>query len=161
MEILNIQERSDLFEESVKVFWEQWGNETNYDFYEDCMRHSSTEMDAIPRFYIAVDDNEIIGTYALLRNDINSRQDLFPWLACLYVKPTYRGRLIGEILLEHGLNVTAKLGYKKLYLSSDLEGYYEKYGWVNSAVTYGPFGGSIKVYEKMTRLNKRHEDLSE
>ncbi|QUG43350.1 GNAT family N-acetyltransferase [Psychrobacillus sp. INOP01] len=152
MEILNIQKRSDLFEESVKIFWEQWGNETNYDFYKDCMRHSSMEKDAIPRFYIAIEDNEIIGTYALLRNDINSRQDLYPWLGCLYVKPSYRGRSIGKILLEHGLNVTARLGYEKLYLSSDLEEYYENYGWVNSTITYGPFGGSIKVYEKETEL---------
>lgn len=152
MEILNIQKRSDLFEESVKIFWGQWGNETNYDFYKDCMRHSSMEKDAIPRFYIAIEDNEIIGTYALLRNDINSRQDLFPWLGCLYVKPEHRGRSIGKILLEHGLNVTARLGYEKLYLSSDLEEYYENYGWVNSTITYGPFGGSIKVYEKETKL---------
>lgn len=150
MEILNIQNESDLFNESVEIFWEQWGNETNYDFYKDCMRHSSKDKDAIPRFYIAIEGKEIIGTYALLRNDINSRQDLFPWLACLYVKPEYRGRSIGKSLLEHGLNASAQLGYEKLYLSSDLEGYYENYGWVNSTITYGPSGGSIKVYEKTT-----------
>lgn len=150
MEVLNVQQSGDLFEESVKVFWGQWGNETNYDFYKDCMRHSSMDEEAIPRFYIAIEDNEIIGTYALLRNDINSRQDLFPCLACLYVKPDYRGRSVGNRLLEHALNVTARLGYEKLYLSSNLEGYYEKYSWVNSTVTYGPLGGSIKVYEKRT-----------
>jgi len=150
MEILNIQNHAELFDESVEMFWEQWGNETNYEFYKDCMRHSSKDKGGIPRFYIAKEDNEIVGTYALLRNDINSRQDLFPWLACLYVKPEHRGKAIGKSLLEHGLNVTAQLGHEKLFLTSDLEGYYENYGWVNSTVTYGPFGGSIKVYEKKT-----------
>lgn len=120
-------------------------------FYVDCMKHSGKTSDSIPSFYIALEDEKVIGTYALLRNDINSRQDLFPWLACLYVDPAYRGKSIGKQLLEHGLQTTALLGYEKLYLSSDLEGYYEKYGWTSAAITYGPSGGSIKVYEKAVK----------
>ncbi|MFJ8063547.1 GNAT family N-acetyltransferase [Psychrobacillus sp. NPDC096426] len=148
MEIIEIQQRRELFKEAVKVFWEQWDSESNFKFYEDCMAHSGKTPDSLPSFYVAIENNKIIGTYALLRNDINSRQDLFPWLACLYVDPAYRGHSIGEQLLEHGLQITAQLGHGKLYLSSDLEGYYEKYGWTNSTITYGPFGGFIKVYEK-------------
>jgi len=148
MEIIEIQQRPELFKEAVKVFWEQWGSESNYKFYEDCMIHSGKTPDFLPSFYVAIENEKIIGTYALLRNDVNSRQDLFPWLACLYVDPTYRGNSIGEQLLEHGLQMTAQLGHEKLYLSSDLEGYYEKCGWTNSTKTYGPSGGSIKVYEK-------------
>lgn len=151
MEVVTIQQRPELFADAVKAFWEQWGNEKNYMFYEDCMKHSRKTSDSIPSFYIALEDGKVIGTYALLRNDINSRQDLFPWLACLYVDPMYRGRSIGKHLLEHGLQMTAQLGYEKLYLSSDLEGYYEKYGWTNSTITYGPFGGFIKVYEKAVK----------
>ncbi|MFJ5770560.1 GNAT family N-acetyltransferase [Psychrobacillus sp. NPDC093180] len=149
MEIFEIQQRPEFFHEAVKLFWEQWGNESNYKFYEDCMIHSGKAPNSLPRFYVAIENDAIIGTYALLRNDINSRQDLFPWLACLYVDPAFRGNSIGEQLLEHGLQVTARLGHEKLYLSSDLEGYYEQYGWTNSTKTYGPFGGSIKVYEKV------------
>ncbi|SES30366.1 GNAT family N-acetyltransferase [Psychrobacillus sp. OK032] len=148
MEIIEIQQRPEFFKEAVKVFWEHWGSESNYKFYEDCMVHSGKKPDSIPSFYIGIENKKIIGTYALLRNDINSRQDLFPWLACLYVDPDYRGNSIGEQLLEHGLKMTAQLGHEKLYLSSDLEGYYEKYGWTNSTITYGPSGASIKVYEK-------------
>lgn len=151
MEIIEIQQRPELFDDAVKVFWEQWGNDDNYTFYEDCMKHSGKTNDSIPNFYIALENEKVIGTYALLRNDINSRQDLFPWLACLYVDPTYRGKSIGKQLLEHGLQITEQLGYEKLYLSSDLEEYYEKYGWTNSAITYDPFGGSIKVYEKAVK----------
>ena len=148
MEIIEIHQRPKFFQEAVKLFWEQWGNESNYKFYEDCMIHSGKDPSSLPIFYVALENDVIIGTYALLRNDINSRQDLFPWLACLYVDPAFRGNSIGKQLLEHGLHVTAKLGHEKLYLSSDLEGYYEQYGWINSTITYGPFGGSIKVYEK-------------
>ncbi len=85
---------------------------------------------------------------------MNSRQDLCPWLACLYVNEKHRGKEIGAMLLQHGLKETAKKGYENLYLSTDLEGYYEKYGWNNSGVVYGVSGDYIKLYEKETGLNQ-------
>ncbi|MFD1851605.1 GNAT family N-acetyltransferase [Oceanobacillus bengalensis] len=150
MQIVELQEKNRLFEKAVKVFWEEWGNEHNYKFYEDAMIHSCSITSGIPRFYVAIEKEEIIGTYALLRNDLNSRQDLCPWLACLFVKEEYRGREIGSKLLQHSLKEAAKKGYDKLYLSTDLDGYYEKYGWRNSGVVYGVSGGHIKLYEKDT-----------
>ena len=101
---------------------------------------------------MAIEEGNIIETYALLRKDLNSRQDLYPWLACLFVSNEYRGNEIGSKLLQHGLNEAAKKGYEKLYLSTDLEGYYEKYGWENSGIVYGVSGGHIKLYEKSTDL---------
>jgi GNAT superfamily N-acetyltransferase len=147
MEIIELRDRNDLFEKAIQTFWEVWGNEDNYKFYEDCMIHSITSED-LPRFFVALENGEIIGTYALLRNDLNSRQDLCPWLACLFVDREYRGKKIGSMLLDHGLKEAAKKGYKKLYLTSDLENFYEKYGWKNNGIAYGVSGGHIKVYEK-------------
>lgn len=150
MEIVELQERNSLFEKAIHVFWRQWGNEDNYKFYEDAMVHSLNKASNLPRFYVAMEKDEIIGTYALLRNDLNSRQDLCPWLACLFVNEKYRGSEIGEKLLQHGLKEAAKKGYDMLYLSTDLEGYYERYGWENSGFVYGASGDSIKLYEKGT-----------
>lgn len=154
MQIVELQERDSLFEKAVYVFWEVWGDEHNYPFYEDAMIHSRGTSSDIPRFYVAMEKEEIIGTYALLRNDLNSRQDLCPWLACLFVKEEYRGKEIGSMLLQHGLKEAAKKDYNKLYLSTDLDGYYEKYGWKNSGVVYGVNGGHIKLYEKDTGLSE-------
>jgi GNAT superfamily N-acetyltransferase len=150
VKIVQIQQKMDLFDEAVQVFWKQWGNEKNYNFYRDCMQHSCETNDEIPRFYIALRNERIIGTYALIRNDLNSRQDLYPWLACLYVDPEYRGKAIGSLLLEHAIQEAAKKGFKSVYLTTDLEDYYEKYGWTHTSEAYGVSGGSIKVYEKST-----------
>ena len=150
MEIIDLRERNKLFEKAVHVFWEQWGNDNNFKFYEDAMIHSHSDSTELPRFYVATEDVDIIGTYALLRNDLNSRQDLCPWLACLFVNEKFRSRGIGAELLRHGLQQAAKKGYDKLYLSTDLEGYYEKYGWQNSGIVYGASGDYIKLYEKDT-----------
>ncbi|WP_102028445.1 GNAT family N-acetyltransferase [Salirhabdus sp. Marseille-P4669] len=152
MQIIELNKQSNYLEEAITIFWNQWGNEKNFPFYEDCIRHSTTTNDPIPRFYIAVENNHIIGTYALLRNDLNSRQDLYPWFACLYVTEVNRGREIGSKLLNHALTETAMKGYPKLYLTTDLEGYYEKYGWIHSGYVYGIFGDSIKLYEKLTNV---------
>lgn len=152
MKIVELKERNSLFERALQVFWNELGNEQNYKFYEDAMIHSLNHSSDLPRFYVALENEAIIGTYALLRNDLNSRQDLCPWLACLYVKEEFRGREIGSKLLQHSLIETANKGYDKLYLSTDLDGYYEKYGWRNSGVVYGVSGGNIKLYEKETGL---------
>ncbi|MFS0881841.1 GNAT family N-acetyltransferase [Bacillus sp. 7586-K] len=152
MQIVELKDRNSLFDKAVQVFWKQWGNENNYKFYEDAIVHSCTTSSDIPRFYVAIENGQIIGTYALLRNDLNSRQDLCPWLACLYVVEEYRGSAIGSKLLQHSLQEAAKKGYDKLYLSTDLEDYYEKYGWRNSGLVYGVSGDPIKLYEKETDL---------
>ncbi|MBM7621599.1 GNAT superfamily N-acetyltransferase [Bacillus tianshenii] len=150
MEIIELRNKDRLLDQAIEVFWQQWGSEENFKFYEDAILHSAATSSDIPRFYVAVEAGEIIGTYAILRNDLNSRQDLCPWLACLYVAEEHRGKGIGAKLLDHGLSVAAEKGYENLYLTTDIENYYEKYGWKNSGIVYGAGGGSIKLYEKGT-----------
>jgi len=148
MRIVDLRDRMDLFEEAVQVFWNQWGSETNYNTYYDAMFHACRTEGVIPRFYLALDQERIIGTYALLLNDFISRQDLFPWLACLYVHPDYRGKQLGSQLLQHAQTEVQDKGFDSFYLATDLDGYYEKYGWSYLADGYGVSGGSIKIYKK-------------
>jgi GNAT superfamily N-acetyltransferase len=145
-DIYSIQDQPEYFERAVQLFWSQWGTEKNAMFYRDCMLHSMRPGCDLPRFYIAVRHEAIIGTYALLRNELISRQDLFPWLACLYVTPECRGQKIGSKLLEHALQETRKIGSDKLYLCTDLDGYYEKYGWTHVADGYIFTGDETKIY---------------
>ncbi|EJQ13821.1 hypothetical protein IE3_02720 [Bacillus cereus BAG3X2-1] len=152
MEIIQLLKKGELFNKAIDVFWKEWGEEGGRAFYEDCMINALTDPNDIPSFYIAIVDDKIIGTYALIRNDLNSRQDLSPWLACLFVDEKFRGNSIGAKLLNHGLLEAAKRGYKFLYLTSDLKGYYEKYGWEKIGVAYGPSGGDIPLFKKSTVL---------
>ena len=150
IEIYSLKDKAELFEKAVQLFWNQWGTQNNFKFYHDCMLHSLKPDIDLPSFYVAVEDESIIGTYALLRNDLISRQDIFPWLACLYVSPERRGREIGSLLLRHALQETEKRGHRKLYLCTDLTGYYEKYGWSHIANAYLFTGDETKVYEAST-----------
>jgi predicted acetyltransferase len=95
-----------------------------------------------------LDNDEIIGSYAILTNDIISRQDLIPWFACLFVNENYRNQGLAEELIRHGLKESQKKGFNTLYLSTDLNGFYEKKGWNYNSKGYGVSGDEIKIYSK-------------
>ncbi|BBH20309.1 hypothetical protein Back11_16540 [Paenibacillus baekrokdamisoli] len=147
IEIYDIREQKARLDEIVDYFWKQWGSESNYHFYRDCMEHSCQTDNNLPRFYVAMEDSKIVGSYALLRSDLNSRQDLEPWFACLYVSPELRGRKLGTQLQNHAKDQARIAGYPALYLSTDLDGYYERNEWIAKGHTYLFDGTQTKVYE--------------
>lgn len=150
MQIFCLNEKVEQFDNAVQVFWRQWGTDRNFNFYHDCMLHSLKTEDDLPKFYMAMQNDSIIGTYALLRNDLISRQDIYPWLACLYVAEEFRGNNIGVELMQHAIRETRKMGHASLYLTSDLEGYYEKNGWVHLSNGFSIFGEETKIYAAKT-----------
>lgn len=148
--IIDLREREDLLEEGIRRFHGAWGHEANEPFYRDCIVHACRGTDPLPRFFLALEGDAFAGGYALLRNDLNSRQDLCPWLACLYVDPERRGRGLATRLLDHGLATAASLGFTDLHLTSDLEGFYEPRGWRVTGRAWGPSGGSLPLFHRAT-----------
>jgi len=146
--IFEVHERQDLYKQAVQFIWEQWGDQSNYNFYKDCIDHSSASND-LPKFYIAVQgEQSIIGCYALLRSDLNSRQDLYPWFACLFVAEECRGKKVGALLQNSAIEQIKKMGFDNLYLCTDLEGYYERFDW--SFLDYGYLinGHKTRIYRR-------------
>ncbi len=150
MEIFELSEQPEKIEKAIDYFWKCWGNDSNFKFYEDCIRNSFDKKKAIPKFYIGIASNEIIGSYALVTNDLISRQDLMPWLACLFVNESYRKRGYAERLLKHGLNQSKIKGFDHLYLSTDLVNFYEKKGWTEYGKGFGVTGDECKIYKHTT-----------
>ena len=83
----------------------------------------------LPQFFLLLKNNEIIGCSALVTNDFISRHDLFPWMACLYVDEKERGNDYGNLLMEYAEQEAKKVGFSTIYLTTDHDGYYERYGW--------------------------------
>jgi len=150
MKIFEISEKPEKLEKAIQYFWKCWGNDANLNFYDDCIRNSLNKEKAIPKFYIGLESDEIVGSYALLTNDLNSRQDLMPWLACLFVSKSYRNRGYAEMLLNHGLKESQLKGFSNLYLSTDLINFYEKKGWKESGKGFSVTGEEFKVYSNST-----------
>jgi len=152
MTIIEVSERPDLLAHAAQYFWKCWGSEKNFRFYEDCLLNSIDKKNALPKFYLALKEEQIIGSYALLVNDIISRQDLMPWLACLYVEEAHRKQGIAEQLLQHGLDQSQQKGFDHLYLSSDLVNFYERKGWQVLCEGYNLFGDAFPIYHKAVKV---------
>ena len=54
--------------------------------------------------------------------------DLTPWYATMFVKPEYRGMGYSKILNDAILKEAKKRGISRLYLKTELNNYYEKFG---------------------------------
>lgn len=148
MDIELINKKNKLLEKGIEYFWKQWGSESNFDFYKDCIENSISNDKYLPKFYLMVDKDKIIGSYALLTNDLISRQDLFPWFACLFVDENYRNQGLANELIKHSINESQKRGFNTLYLSTELDDFYENKGWKYYSKGYTVFGDTIKIYSK-------------
>lgn len=85
----------------------------------------------------------------MLTNDLISRQDLYPWFACLFVQPEHRNKGIAEKLLNHGVSETQQKGFDSLYLSTDLENFYERKGWTYFTNGFNIVDNEVKIYRKL------------
>jgi N-acetylglutamate synthase-like GNAT family acetyltransferase len=83
----------------------------------------------IPSTFIA-EDNAVLGSAAIVQNDMQSRAELSPWLASVYVYKGHRNRGIGEKLVRHIMSCAKDEAYTTLYLfTSDRQRFYERLGW--------------------------------
>ena len=57
-------------------------------------------------------------------------KELTPWYATMYVKKEHRNHGYSRILNEAILSEAKNRNYKTIYLKTDLENYYEKFGAV-------------------------------
>lgn len=78
---------------------------------------------------ILLDNDKQVGFISLLEKDCEEWIDLSPWYATLYVKEEYRGNHISKILNDAIIEEAKKRKCKKIYLKTNLNNFYEKYGF--------------------------------
>ena len=149
IEIVNVRDWTGGLEAAAGWFHDAWPG-IHLDFYLDAMRHSSGESCPLPRFYLALENGRPIGCFGLAVNDFISRHDLWPWLVALYISEAARGRALGSRLLEHGVQEAGRAGFPRLYLTTDHDGYYEKYGWQRIEDGYDRDGAACRIYVRDT-----------
>jgi len=108
-----------------------------------------TNRDRIPLTVVAVDDGEILGSASLIVHDMETRMELSPWLAGVFVGPEYRRRGVGAELVRRIMREATKLKVPLLYLYTvHSEAFYAKLGWtLQEHTTYREQDVAIMTYK--------------
>ena len=77
---------------------------------------------------ILIDENKLIGFISIFPEDCEEEKDLTPWYATMYVKKEYRNNGYSRILNNAILKEAKSRNFTTLYLKTELENYYEKFG---------------------------------
>ncbi len=98
--------------------------------------------------FIALEGEELLGTVSLKIHDMETRLDLTPWLAGLYVVESRRKQGIGTTLVKVIERKAKELSVRKLYLYTlNSEGFYARLGWFGKErAEY--HGYSVTIMEK-------------
>jgi len=108
--------------------WRAFGDGLPREFFASIVAHSQTPG-ALPLTFIATEGERLLGTVGLWRCDLITRQDLYPWLAALFVDEAARGQGLAGKLQDYVQRYALQAGYSELYLWSACRDFYEGYGW--------------------------------
>jgi N-acetylglutamate synthase-like GNAT family acetyltransferase len=111
-----------------------------------------TNKERIPVALVAMEGNELLGTVCLKVHDMDTRLELMPWLAGLYVAAPRRKQGIGAMLVSAIEKKARELGVQTLYLyTPESEAFYAKLGWnVKERTEY--HGYPVSIMEKEIAL---------
>ena len=122
----------DILPELAKLQYDEWKHFTPEKTLEDRvikLRDMAGSSD-VPFMIVAIDNNQLIGSAALVHEDMSTRKDLSPWLASVFVKPEYRQSGIATRLVSHIEGEAEKRGIAKLILYTEhARDLYLKLGW--------------------------------
>ena len=105
-----------------------------------------TRPGGIPSTFVAIADGQLIGSASLVRNDMEIRMTLSPWLSDVYVAPAHRRRGVGSMLVRRVVEEAEGLGVPRLFLfttSRENERLYARLGW--SVRERVEFRGKLRV----------------
>ena len=148
IDVLSLRGHPQMCDAAIAYFQAKWACDDSRMVYDDCIRHSLTTENPLPRWYLLTDGSEIIGCAGLITNDFISRMDLYPWICALYVEESHRGQALGQRLLARAEADAKAAGFSAVYLCTDHIGYYEHYGYAHIGTGWHPWGETSRIYEK-------------
>lgn len=133
--ILSLAEHPAWKDRAARWFHEKWGIplEAYRESMEACLRREG----AVPQWYLAVEAGRIIGGMGVIENDFHPRRDLTPNVCAVYTEEDCRGQGVAGALLGYVCEDMSARGVDTLYLLTDHETFYERYGWTFFCMVQG------------------------
>lgn len=132
MEIFNLRDKTEHLNTLAQWHQREWGYlnpDSNLDTRLNKMQFFLVD-EFIPHMYIAVENEQLLGSAACVAHDMDNRPELTPWLASVYVHPEFRGKGFGSSLVQHVMQQARQNNINELYLfTPDQEQFYLRLGW--------------------------------
>lgn len=147
--IMNLREKPQWKQKAAQWFHEKWN--VPVDAYLESIEESLNSENPAPQWYLAVKEEQIIGGIGVIENDFHDRKDLTPNVCAVYVEEEFRCRGIAGKMLETVCRDMKEKGIDTLYLITDHDSFYERYGWEFYCMVQGD------GEEEMTRMYVNRE----
>ena len=100
------------------------------------------------RVFAAWDGDQIAGYCTLAKKDCIEALPYFPYIGYVFVDERYRGERLSQRMIEAAAEYARGPGFEYVYLISDHENLYEKYGFEVIDRQLAPWGEMEKIYRK-------------
>jgi len=100
---------------------------------------------------LLIDGDKLISFCTYAQKDDIQPTELTPWMGFVYTFPEYRGHRYAGKLFDEINRLAKKDHVSKVYISTDTEGLYEKYGCEYSMQMHDMDGHLSRVYVKRIR----------
>ncbi len=89
--------------------------------------------------FAATLDGQIIGYCTFLKTDYYPENRYWPWISSIFVDENHRSQGVCGQLIDAAIGYARKQGFRRVYIPSDMVGFYERYGFVriDELVNYG------------------------
>lgn len=126
-EIVRLIDKPEIKEQIAQWFHTRWG--IPLEEYMESMNECLKKQASVPQWYVAIENNKIIGGLGVIENDFHNRKDLAPNVCAVYTEENKRNNGIAGALLNYVCADMKKKGIDTLYLVTDHTSFYERYGW--------------------------------
>lgn len=95
---------------------------------------------------VALHENDIAGYCTVTKGDCIPNISYTPYIGYLFVDEKYRGQRLSQKLISFAISYLQTLKFHQVYLVSNHENFYEKYGFKVIDIKIAPWGELEKIY---------------
>ena len=100
------------------------------------------------RVVAALDNGKICGFCTVSKTDCIPDADYTPYIGFVFVDEQYRGRRLSQDMIQYAMAYLKSVGFDRVYLVSDHENLYEKYGFTVIGHGKAFWGPTEKIYTR-------------
>ncbi len=101
------------------------------------------------RVIVAYDNENVCGYCTVSKTDCISDVDYSPYIGYIFVDEEYRGNRVSQELICYAIEYLKTNGFDRVYIVSDHDNLYEKYGFRVIDRKNAPWGSEEKIYLKI------------